>query len=114
MSCPVFSLQQIAGAAQPCFESANLAYEQHWCNLFPIFFQPFDMYWVKSIGQEGGRESAKLSGCRNEIHLLPPLHNVNLILGLQSEQGRLAEIMGRLDRLANKTLSVSMALDFKG
>lgn len=70
------------------------------------------MCWVKSFGQKGAGESAKLSGCRNVIHLLPPLRNVNLILGLQSEQGRLAEITGRLDTLANKTSLVSMGLDF--
>lgn len=46
------------------------------------------MCWVKSVGPEGGGERAKLSGCRNEIHLLPLLRNVNLILGLQSEQGK--------------------------
>lgn len=103
MACPVFSPQQIAGAAQPYFESAHLAYEQHWHNLFPAFFQTFGMCWVKSFGQEGAGESAKLSGRRNVIHLLPLLRNENLILGLQLEQSRLAEVMGRLDALANKT-----------
>lgn len=111
---PCLQAQQMAGAAQSCYESAHLAYEQHWSNLFSIFFQPFGMCLVKSVGQKGGGESAKLCGCRNEIHLLPPLCNVNLTLGLQSEQGRLAEITGRLDVLANETSPVSMALEFKG
>lgn len=61
------------------------------------------MCWVKGIRQESDGESAKLHGCGNVIHLLPPLHNVNLILGLQSEQDGLAEITGRLCMLANKT-----------
>lgn len=111
---PRHQTQRMAGAAQSCYESAHLAYEQHECNVFSIFFQPFGMCSVKNVGQEGGGESAKLCGCRNEIHLLPLLSNVNLTLGLQSEQGRLAEITGRLDVLANETSPVSMALEFKG
>lgn len=110
--CPVFSPLQSAGAAQPCFESAHLAHEQRWRNPFPAFFQPFGTCWVKSVGQEGGGESAKLSGRRNAIHLLPPLRNVNLILGLQSEQSRLAEITGELDTLGNKASPVSTPLHF--
>ena len=114
VACTVFSPEQIARAAQPCFESAHLAYEQCWHNLFLTFFQPFGMCWVKSLGQEGTGESTKLIGRRNVIYLLPPLRNVNLILGLQSEQGRIAKIMARLYTFANKTSLVSTALDFKG
>lgn len=112
VACPLFSPQEIAGAAQPCFESAHLAHEQRWQNLFSTFFQPFGTCWMKSFGQEGAWDSAKLSGHRNVIHLLPPLHNVNFILELQSEQGSLTKIMGRLYTLANKTSPVSRALDF--